>query len=242
MIAGILGVTYERANRLCETGVFSSAQKIRNSYWSADINEVLEYKGRAGEGHRDETNGGEGGATWEKLAPFLGKMSDYAVARLTGVSRQTVIRYRKKAGIGNKKAALKWEDFDALLGKAPDKEIARLAGCSLNAVHNRRKKLKIPPFDKWEGVDSLLKGMSDEEIAGELGCSPETVRERRKLYKMPSPRKPAPRQGLKSAGGPKAGAENPDGPANGADAALSRYLTIDMLIAMREEGKGDGPR
>jgi DNA-binding CsgD family transcriptional regulator len=244
MIAAILGVTFERATQLCEAGVFASAKKNRGSLWTADKNDVLEYKrlidkepspgkkkGKAS-ARRESKN-----AVEEKLSPFLGKMCDSAVARLAGVSRQTVIKYRKKADISNKRITVRWEDFDALLGKAPDKEIAERAGCSVNAVHNRRKKLKIPSFDKWGAIDGLLKNMSDAEIAGELGCSPETVRERRKLNKISSPRKPAPWHERKSADVPKTGA---DKTTNDVGDDLSRYVTIDMLIAMRE--KENGPR
>jgi hypothetical protein len=242
-VSKILGVTLERAIRLCETGAFASAKKNRGSHWTADKNDVLEYKrivdkecGPDGEKDREEKKSAIG----EKLAPFLGKMSDAKVARLTGVSRQTVTRHRKKAGIGAKRVLYKWKDFDALLGKVPDKEIAGRAGCSLTAVYYRRRKFNIPAYDKWEALDGLLKTMSDAEIAAKLGCDSETARKRRKLYKMSAPRIPAPPQERKSPDDESARRINADNITSEAAAAPPRYITLDTLIAMREkEGNPD---
>lgn len=246
-VSKILGVTDERAAHLCETGVFPSAEKICGSCWAVDKNEVLEYKRLAGKEYVPETENEKGwgktegerrnSAIGERLAPFLGKISDTAAARLTGVSRQTVMRHRKKTGISNIRILCKWEDFDALLGKVPDKEVAKRAGCSLTAVYYRRKKLNIPSFDKWETLDSLLRTMSDAEVAEELGCSLETVRKRRKLYKMPAPRKPALRQGQESADDARPERKITYKTTNELDARLANCLTLDMLIAMRENGE-----
>jgi transcriptional regulator with XRE-family HTH domain len=236
-ISKILGVSCERAAHLCETGAFPSARRICNYYWIADKSDVLKYKRRADKKSKSKKEKKKRGeerksVIGERLAPYLGKMSDAAVARLTGVSRPTVTRYRKKAGISSIKTLCKWEDFYALLGRIPDEEVAELAGRSLAAVCYWRKKFNIPTFDKWAKLDSLLRTMSDEEIAEKLECSPETVRKRRKLYKMPAPRKPVIRTGEA-----RPRREIAEKKTNGEDLDLSRYHTLDTLIAMIENEK-----
>jgi predicted DNA-binding transcriptional regulator AlpA len=194
IISRILGVSRECAAHLCETGAFPSAQRICNSYWTAEKGDILEYKRLVDKEYKPEEQEKpreeKKSAIGERLAPYLGKMTDTAVSMLTGFSRQTVIKYRKKAGISNIRARCKWENFDALLGRITDKEVSELAGCSQAAVCQRRRKFNIPAFDKWEELDSLLRTMPDAEIAEKLGCGLETVRKRRKLYKMSARREP----------------------------------------------------
>jgi hypothetical protein len=242
-ISKILRVTSERAAQLCEAEVFPSAKKICNAYWTADKNDVLEYMRLTDKECRPETEERvkkeRRSAIAERITPFLGKMSDAKVAKLTGVSRQTVARHRKKAGIGAKRVVVKWQDFDDLLGKVPDKEIAERTGCSLTAVCYRRRKFKIPAFDKWKKLDGMLKTMSDAEIAEELGCDPKTAAKRRKLYKIPARMKPESLDEPKSAENATPQRRSPRKKTKMTDADISNYQTLDMLIAMREEENGN---
>ena len=106
--------------------------------------------------------------TAEKLAPHLDKvgvLSDREVAELSGVSIQTIVRYRAANGIPSarskqsrkgkkapsrtpaskvtKRRTSKVEPFRHLLGTVSDSEVAKMAGVTTGAVTNYRHRLGI---------------------------------------------------------------------------------------------------
>jgi hypothetical protein len=80
-----------------------------------------------------------------KLAPLpLGELPDEEIARLAGVSRETVRARRVARGIPA--AASKLAKYDALLGTMPDARIAEASGSRVSSVCRRRLALGKAPF------------------------------------------------------------------------------------------------
>lgn len=78
----------------------------------------------------------------------LGKISDYEIARRTGVDRASITRQRQKLGIkavprGRKPREWTAEE-EALLGLFSDREIGRKLGISNTTVKAKRNSLQIP--------------------------------------------------------------------------------------------------
>lgn len=87
-------------------------------------------------------------AKWAKIDPYLGTMTDNAVAKKFGKSYGAVNGRRTKLGIAAYEKPLKypWEEIDPLLGTTYDAELARKFGCSVSAIKHRREKLGVPSF------------------------------------------------------------------------------------------------
>lgn len=80
---------------------------------------------------------------------LLGKMSDEAVAEISGCSSSAVRNRRISLKIAPYKVRKPGIDWDQQpLGEVPDKELARKLGCAPNAVYYQRTKRGIPVFQR----------------------------------------------------------------------------------------------
>jgi hypothetical protein len=133
-------------------------------------------------------------------------MPDGKLARMAGVSKETVFMERHRRGIAASQphARHAWTaESIALLGTASDGEVGAALGISGSAVYHQRRLRGIAPFTeapylrepefRWTAEDVALLGtMSDGELAASLQISAGTVsRERRRLripaYRFKSP-------------------------------------------------------
>lgn len=138
-----------------------------------------------------EGTGGQ--AAIPEVMENLGKVSDYEIARRTGVDRTSITRQRQKLGIkagprGRKPIEWTAED-EALLGKFSDLEIGRKLGIARSTVKAKRKSLNIPiaaGTNFWTAARNALLGtMVDSALAQQLGRSFWEIYERRKMLGIP---------------------------------------------------------
>lgn len=134
-----------------------------------------------------------GKAALPEVIENLGKISDYEIARRTGVDRASITRQRQslgiKAGPRGRKPREWTEEEEALLGKFSDRDVGRKLGISHNIVNARRTILKIPAAQGanfWtDSRDALLGTMVDSALAQQFGRSFWEVYERRKMLGIP---------------------------------------------------------
>jgi hypothetical protein len=137
---------------------------------------------------------------WPKaLLALLGKVPDDTVARLAGVTRDTVYyeRHRRRIPATEIHVRCDWTpEAVALLGTASDATVAAALGTSGSSVQRQRRLLGIPSFApppyprlpqiQWGPEEIALLGtMSDEKLARKLGVSRDTVCRQRHLRNIP---------------------------------------------------------
>jgi hypothetical protein len=133
------------------------------------------------------------------LLALLGKISDTRLARLAGVSRETVFfeRQRRKTDASQPHLRYEWTaETISLLGTAGDAQVAAMLGITRGAVFRQRLLLGIPPHTPaphqvpeyhWEAEDLALLGkMPDQQLAARLGISAGTVCRQRHRLKIPA--------------------------------------------------------
>lgn len=101
-----------------------------------------------------KSTGGRAGSP--EVLDKLGKMSDYEIARQTGVDRGCITRQRLKLGINSgprgRKSRIWTAEEEALLGKYSDSAIGKRIGLCRKTVLEKRKLLGIPTYDgKMDG-------------------------------------------------------------------------------------------
>ena len=128
------------------------------------------------------------GTDWNFWTCMLGTTTDSNIAKMTGLSEDTVRNKRWGLGIEpfqRKCAKIDWNINNTKdLGKITDQIIARKLGCKVSTVSRKRKLLGIAPIRKrtyvdWNKWNKLLGVLQDYVLADAIGCNEMTVRKRR---------------------------------------------------------------
>ena len=88
----------------------------------------------------------------EEVLPFLGKYSDYKIAKMFNCNYQTIFQFRKTNNIPHAPEKLRWQ-FDhaaafKFFGKKSDSAIARQFGVSWQCIQQLRKKQGISKYSR----------------------------------------------------------------------------------------------
>jgi hypothetical protein len=93
---------------------------------------------------------------WKKYQRWLGKITDFRLAKVLGISREAVRQQRAKRGIpakaprNTRPKGISWDQQP--LGKEPDAVLAEALGVSCSSVYRARELRNIPKYVK-EGSD-----------------------------------------------------------------------------------------
>jgi len=131
-----------------------------------------------------------------KHIAMLGKITDAALSRITGLDIGTVFTKRHKLGIPASRPAksLNWTPaVIATLGKLPDGEVARINGMSILSVHKKRSSLGIQCYARkskswhyWTKKEIALLGkMPDGDVALRTGINKASVAWKRCKLEIP---------------------------------------------------------
>jgi hypothetical protein len=133
---------------------------------------------------------------WEASRSLLGSDTDEHIAQSLGVSKATVARHRRSAGIEafSSQPVIAWERFTHLFGQYCDRSITAIISDDLGAtiaektVSNHRRKMGIPAVSPLDSKDLVEKmgTVSDRALASEFDLHPDTVSRHRRQRGIPA--------------------------------------------------------